>query len=155
MPDHSTDPEKAACYCLRRPAGAAEWQVYHDIRRDVMLESREFSRKLPTEAEELAPARYPLLLWLGEVPIGSIRIDDLGDGAAAFRLVAIDPVRQGQGHGRAMLDQAEHFARGLGCRQAVVYATQESAGFYECSGYAEEDWDEQAMAGIVQMVKPL
>ena len=155
QPPRQTEGEPGAGYRLRRPGDANEWQTYHDIRRDVMLESLEFTRKLPTEAEELAPARYPLMLWLDDEPIGTIRIDALEDGAAAFRLVAIDPKRQGQGHGRAMLDTAEAFARGIGCRRAVVYSTQEAAGFYESAGYAEDDWDEHAMAGIVQMVKQL
>jgi GNAT superfamily N-acetyltransferase len=75
--------------------------------------------------------------------------------AAALRLVAIDPAFQGGGHGRVMLERAEQFVRGLGCRKAVVYATPEAAGFYQTAGYDEEDWDEVCMGGIVQMLKML
>jgi GNAT superfamily N-acetyltransferase len=96
-----------------------------------------------------------LLLFKEDQPVGAIQIDDLQNKAAALRLVAIDPAHQGAGYGRIMLEQAEDFVRRLGCRQAVVYATPEAAGFYADSGYDEEDWDEACMGGIVQMLKRL
>ena len=47
------------------------------------------------------------------------------------------------------------FAREIGCRRAVVYATPESAGFYAAAGYAEDEFDDNYFGGIVQMAKPL
>ncbi|MGE0223621.1 MAG: GNAT family N-acetyltransferase [Acetobacteraceae bacterium] len=137
-------------YRLRRPASDAEWNTYHAIRQRVMFEDGEVDL-----SEELAPGHYPLILWLGAAPIGTIRIDSLDGEAAAFRLVAIDPDNQGRGHGRALLRQAEMFAREIGCRKAVVYSTPEAAGFYESAGYAEDPFDDEYFGGIVQMAKPL
>lgn len=142
-------------YRLRRPDSPAEWKAYHDIRREVMLESVEHAFNHPDEAEELAPRHYPLMLWLAEQPIGTIRVDNLDGGIAALRLVAIDPTHQAQGHGRALLDLAEAFARGLGCGKAVVYSTPEAAGFYASAGYAEGGWDDTYIGGIVLMEKAL
>jgi GNAT superfamily N-acetyltransferase len=137
-------------YRLGRPDGDAEWATYHAIRREVAFEDDDGD-----EAEERAPGHYPLLLWCGNDPVGTIRIDSLEGYAAAFRLVAINPHCQGQGHGRALLREAEAFARDLGCRKAVVYATPEAAGFYASAGYAEDPFDDQYFGGIVQMTKPL
>jgi GNAT superfamily N-acetyltransferase len=137
-------------YRLRRPASPAEWDAYHAIRRAVM-----FGEGDVDAAEELAPGNHPLLLWCGGRPVGTIRIDNLDGEAAAFRLVAIDPGEQGRGHGRAVLREAEAFARGIGCRKAVVYATPEAAGFYAAAGYAEDPFDDNYFGGIVQMAKPL
>jgi GNAT superfamily N-acetyltransferase len=140
-------PHSAGAYRLVPPGCAQDWQAYHAIRRRVF--------NLPRPEEPVSPDTHPLLLFLGDRPVGAIQVDDLKNAAAALRLVAIDPACQGAGHGRVMLERAEQFVRGLGCRKAVVYATPESAGFYASSGYDEDDWDEVCMGGIVQMLKHL
>jgi GNAT superfamily N-acetyltransferase len=141
-------------YRLRPPGTTDDWNAYHQLRRDVLLESMEHAID-NTDDDEHCPDHFPLLFWLDERPIGTIRVDCLEGGRAAMRLVAIDPGCQGQGHGRQLLREAESFARRLGCRRAVVYATPEAAGFYARGGYAEEEWDECCMGGIVQMAKAL
>ncbi|HEY1933994.1 MAG TPA: GNAT family N-acetyltransferase [Acetobacteraceae bacterium] len=139
-------------YCLRIPESAEEWETYHRIRRDVLLEALKYAVELK---DEVAPGHHPRLLCLDGKPIGSIRIDVVSSEHAALRLVAIDPVWQGQGHGATLLHLAEEFAVALGCTKTVVYATPEAAGFYSKAGFAEEDWDDAYVGGIVQMVKPL
>jgi GNAT superfamily N-acetyltransferase len=141
-----------ASYRLSRPASVEEWTAYHDIRRRVAFEAGEATDDDP---EERAEGNFPLLLKLGAAPIGTIRIDSLSNGDAALRLVAIDPAHQGEGHGRVLLREAEGFARDIGCRRAVVYATPEAAGFYAAAGYAEHEFDDNYFGGIVQMAKPL
>jgi GNAT superfamily N-acetyltransferase len=148
MPDGDGRP--GPTYRLRRPATPADWDAYHAIRREVMFEDDGAD-----DPEERAPGHYPLLLWCGDRPVGTIRIDNLDGEAAAFRLVAIDPAEQGRGHGRAVLREAEAFARDIGCRRAVVYATPEAAGFYAAAGYAEDPFDDNYFGGVVQMTKPL
>jgi GNAT superfamily N-acetyltransferase len=134
-------------YRLEPPRCGQDWEAYHGIRRKVF--------HLPRPEEDNAPTSHPMLLWLEDHPIGAIQIEDLCNQAAALRLVAIDPHWQGGGHGKVMLECAEKFAREIGCSKAVVYATPEAAGFYAQAGYDEEDWDEIAMGGIVQMLKNL
>jgi GNAT superfamily N-acetyltransferase len=136
-----------APYRLDRPRCAQDWRAYDGIRRQV------FNLRRP-EGEPDASC-HPLLLWLEDQPIGAIQVEDLRNAAAALRLVAIDPAWQARGHGRALLDRAEKYARDLGCRKAVVYATPEAAGFYANAGYDEENWDETSVGGIVQMLKNL
>ena len=142
--------EDASGYRLRPPASADEWEAYHRIRRDVLLEAQKYAVE---HADEHAPGHHPLLLWLDERPIGAIRIDILGEARAGLRLVAIDPSLHRQGHGRMLLQLAEDFARGAGCTRTVVYSTQDAAGFYAKAGYSEDDWDDSYVAGIVQMAK--
>lgn len=141
-----------AQYRLRLPDCPEEWEIYHRIRRDVLLEALKYDVELK---DELAPGNHPRLLCLNGAPIGSIRVDVVPPGKAALRLVAIDPQAQRRGHGAALLCLAENFARELGCTQAVVYATPEAAGFYSKAGYVEDDWDDAYVGGIVQMVKSL
>lgn len=139
-------------YRLARPTTAEEWETFRRIRRDVLLESRKYALE---EADDTAPGHHPFLLLLDDQPIGSIRIDVVDPTHAALRLVAIEPARQSQGHGRALLQLAEEFARAQHCSETVVYATPDAAGFYGKSGYVEDDWDETYISGIVQMVKRL
>src|ERR1700690_327484 len=141
-----------ARYRLSPPASTEEWAAYHDIRRRVAFEAGE---AIEDDPEERAQGHFPLLLKLGATSIGTIRVDSLSNGDAALRLVAIDPARQGEGHGRILLREAEAFAREIGCRRAVVYATPDSAGFYAAAGYAEDEFDDNYFGGIVQMAKPL
>lgn len=146
------DDGENAVYRLSRPASPAAWAAYHAIRRRVAFEASEDAEN---DSDELAPGHHPLLLTLGAVAIGTIRVDNINEGDAALRLVAIDPVHQGAGHGRILLREAEAFARDIGCRRAVVYATPEAAGFYASAGYAEDEFDDNYFGGIVQMAKPL
>jgi GNAT superfamily N-acetyltransferase len=142
-------------YRLSRPVLQAEWQAYREIRRSVHFEDGAKTTSSPDQDEDLTAGNYPLLLWLNGHPVGAMRIDSLEGGGAAFRLVAIHPECQGQGHGRALLREAEAFAREIGCRKAVIYSTIEAAGFYASAGYAEDDWDDQYFGGVVMMTKPL
>jgi GNAT superfamily N-acetyltransferase len=138
---------KSTAYSLRSPETAEDWQAYHGIRRRVF--------HLPRPEVDQSPESFPLVLFLERDAVGAIQVDRLDANAAALRLVAIDSSCQGSGHGRVMLQAAEDFVRGLGCRHAVVYATPEAAGFYSDSGYDEEDWDPISLGGIVQMQKKL
>lgn len=139
-------------YRLIRPATAPDQAAYHAIRRRVAFEAGEH---VDDDPDERAPGHHPLLLLWEIRAVGTIRIDDLDNGDAALRLVAIDPACQGEGHGRVLLREAEAFARAIGCGRAVVYATPEAAGFYAAAGYVEDEFDENYFSGIVQMVKPL
>ena len=147
MPDPRQGP-----YCLRPPASADDWEVYHRIRRDAELEAQKYTLECP---DDHAPGHHALLLCLADQPIGSIRIEITATGAAGLRLVALDPPAQRKGCGRALLQLAEAFARERGCAKAVLYATPDAVGFYTKAGYSEDDWDDVYISGIVQMTKPL
>src|SRR5882672_9492442 len=92
-----------AIYRLSRPASPEEWAAYHDIRRRVAFEAGE---AIEDDPDEHAQGHFPLLFKLGAAPIGTIRVDSLNNGDAALRLVAIDPPRQREGHGRMLLREA-------------------------------------------------
>jgi GNAT superfamily N-acetyltransferase len=139
-------------FCLRAPASPEDWDSYHRIHRDVLLESLKYAIEQPDDG---ASGQYALLLCRDDQPVGAIRIDIDGNGQAGLRLVAIDPASQSKGCGRRLLTLAEAFARAHGCRKAVLYATLDAVGFYSKAGYVEEDWDDAYISGIVQMAKPL
>lgn len=137
---------------LRPPETPADWEAYHRIRRDVLLEAQKYAVEHPDES---APGHHPMLLWLEGEPVGSIRIDIDTAGRAGLRLVAVHPDLQKRGCGRALLRLAEDFARAQGCTRTVLYSTLDAVGFYAKAGYSEDDWDDVYVSGVVQMTKPL
>lgn len=147
MPD-----PRLGSFRLHPPETPEDWEAYHHIRQEVLLEARKDAME---EADEHAPGHHPMLLWLDRKPVGSIRIDIDSAGRAGLRMVAVDPDLQKRGCGRALLCLAEDFARRQGCTRAVLYATPDAVGFYAKAGYQEEDWDDVYISGIVQMAKPL
>jgi GNAT superfamily N-acetyltransferase len=137
---------------LRPPSSPADWEAYHRIRKEVLLEAQKYAVE---HSNEEAPGCHPMLLWLDQQPVGSIRIDIDDQGRAGLRLVAVHPELQQRGCGRALLRLAEEFARSHGCTRTVLYSTLDAVGFYAKSGYCEEDWDDVYVSGIVQMAKLL
>ena len=128
-------------YELARPASVAEWAAYHDIRRVAI-----FERYLPghtydpDDADEFKELNFSHLLRRDGRAIGTIRIDILGDARAAFRLIAIRPDLQRQGHGTILLRLAEQRAISFGCSEIVLNAIKPALGFYEKHGYEPGAW---------------
>lgn len=61
-------------------------------------------------------------------------------GRGYFGLLSVDPARQGNGLGRALVDAAEQYCRERGCRWIdlrVVSVREELAPFYRKLGYSE------------------
>ena len=136
-----------------------DWHEYHSIRRTVLWERRGLSNYDENHADEYSPANHPLLLRLNRRAIGTVRLDDCGNGTGAVRLVAIEPEFQRQGHGRVLSDFIENYARRLGILTLYVNAVPEAVGYYRKLGWMPEIWDEAELVGIasecLQMSKRL
>jgi ribosomal protein S18 acetylase RimI-like enzyme len=64
--------------------------------------------------------------------------EDLRDGEAAFRLLAVDPGAQGRGSARALLDEVVHRARADGREALLLHTTRwmrRAAALYEGLGF--------------------
>ena len=59
-----------ATYRLAPPSCRADWDVYHRIRQEVLLESLKYAMEQPDEEDE--PGHHPLLFWKDDQPIGTI-----------------------------------------------------------------------------------
>jgi len=102
-------------HTLRAPANADELQQYHEIRRRVLWENRgQFGVYNENHPDDFKSGHHPLLLVHDGAVVGVIRIDIEG-AQAILRRVAIRDDIQRTGHGRAMLELSETFARHHGC----------------------------------------
>lgn len=147
-------------YALERPACGEDWQAFHDIREQVLWSSRGRSGYNRQHADDYAvPDNHPMLLKLQGRPIGTVRLDDFGDGTGCVRLVAIIAEEQGKGHGRIMSELLEAKARDRGIGTLFVNAAPEAVAFYERTGWSRYEWDRAELVGIaadcVQMRKLL
>jgi N-acetylglutamate synthase-like GNAT family acetyltransferase len=135
-------------YELIEVRAKSDWQEYHSLRRRVLWERRGLTNYDETHADEYKAANHPLLLKLDGRAIGTVRLDDFGNGAGAVRLVAIEPDLQRQGHGRVLSDYVENYARRLGIKTLYVNAAPEAVGYYEKLAWKPEVWDEAELVGI-------
>ena len=142
-----------ATYSLRRPLNEAEWQVYHTIRRRVLFENRGATDYDATHPDECRDGNHPLLLFLNDEPMGTIRVDIRRD-AAIFRRVAVPEAQQRKGHGSAMLALAEKYASERGCTTVRSFLSPDAVGFYERCGFHLE-YAAGANHGDVPMSKSL
>lgn len=147
-------------YTLAGPLNEADWRAFHQIRRKVLFEGRHRDVVYNDDhPDDMAPGNHPLLLKLESVPIGTVRLDNFGDGTGCLRLVAITQDEQGRGHGRELGRLVEGFARSLGIHTLYLNSAPEAVGFYEKSGWTRNDWDPSELVGIaeacVQMRKPI
>jgi predicted acetyltransferase len=124
-----------------RPATEAEWAAYHDIRQAAIFERYLPGQTYdPEDVDEFKELNFPHLLRQNSEAIGTIRIDILHHQGAAFRLIAIRPDRQRQGHGTMLLRLAEARAISFGCSEIVLNAIKPALGFYREQGYEPGPW---------------
>jgi GNAT superfamily N-acetyltransferase len=146
-------------YELVKVTTESDWREYHSLRRHVLWEARGQSGYDDKRPGEYVATNTPLLLKLNGRPIGTTRLDHLGDRRAVVRLVAVAADVQRQGHGRILSELVEGYARRLGVNTLLVNADPDAVGFYKKLGWETHVWDETELTGIAsdctQMTKAL
>src|SRR6267154_2626172 len=122
-------------YDLIKVATESDWREYHSLRRHVLWEARGRDGYDETRPGEYISPSTPLLLKLNGRPIGTTRLDNLGDHKGVVRLVAIAADAQRQGHGRILSELVDDYARRLGLNTLLVNADPDAVGYYEKMGW--------------------
>jgi N-acetylglutamate synthase-like GNAT family acetyltransferase len=137
----------------------SDWGDYHLLRRQVLWEARGKSGYDENHVDDRMPTNHPLLLKFDGRSIGTTRLDNLGNGKGAVRLVTVAADVQRQGHGRVLSALVETYARRLGIKYLFVNAAPEAIGYYEKMGWEYYSWDVEERTGIasdcMQMRKTL
>jgi N-acetylglutamate synthase-like GNAT family acetyltransferase len=147
-------------YELLPPATTEEWAAYNDIRRIELFEAKgRFGVYDANHPDEFLPGSHPLLLRLDGRPIGTVRLDERGEGGGVMRLVAILKAEQGKGHGRHLQQLVEAICRQRGIGMLYINSAPEAVGFYEKLGWERHSWEPGELVGIastcIQMRKVL
>jgi GNAT superfamily N-acetyltransferase len=142
---------------LITPTTDDQWDSYHRIRREELFEARgQLGVYNANHPDDRAPHNHPKLLVYSGDYVGVVRVD-IDKGVAALRRVAIRADAQHRGHGRALLELVQRFARDAGCTKLISFVAPDAVAFYQGSGFDVEQ--EGAMGasshGSVYMTKPL
>lgn len=103
--------------------------------------------------------------------LGCVHLKKESDGSCYLGMLTVDPVRQGGGLGKEIMERSEAVAREWGCRRmrmTVISVRAELLAFYERRGYARTGKSEPFPEGdprfglpkvrgltFVELVKPL
>lgn len=88
--------------------------------------------------------------------IGGLILVPVDDEEIRMMQVAVDPVHQGEGVGRRLIEYAQTVAKEIGYNRIVMHAMLSVVGFYEKLGFTQEDdMFEEKGINFVRMVKVL
>ncbi len=120
-------------------------RAYADFLPEAMMPEAVAARaRWQTNLEEGAAARRTTLVYelggriSGYASVGPARGDDAEPGVGELMAVYVDPVAQGAGVGRALMDAAEARLRGNGYAEAVLWVFAANAMAREF--YARRGW---------------
>ncbi|MCB2099636.1 MAG: GNAT family N-acetyltransferase [Rhodobacterales bacterium] len=139
-----TTHELGSLFTLRPPESAEEWELVHSIRQRAIFEPQlpHIAYDPENRPEDHATGHQVLCLLRNTVLVGTVRVDDLGEGRAAWRQLAIEPACHGLGYGRVLLALAERWAARRGYRRVVLHSPKAALMFYARNGYLHSEWDE-------------
>ena len=86
--------------------------------------------------EHDGPDTKYIVLLDGDFPVATCRIYELDRDSVMVGRVVVLPDYRGRGLGRLVMEEAEAWARELGCRRIALESRDVAVGFYEKLGYA-------------------
>ena len=117
----------------RGDSSRAGWTTEADILGGQRTDAGEISRLVAQDESAI------LLCWRAGELVGSLHLERVDDATAYMGMLVIKPVLQGQGLGRSVMAEAEHFARvewGASRMQIqVITLRHELIAYYERRGY--------------------
>jgi len=140
--------------------GTEDWVSFHEIQRTALFEQGVDEYKPHYhDACFHRPAQRSLILlkWNGAA-LGVTTLDQFADNSAATRSVAIAKEFQGKGHGLALGQLTQQFAKTQGVSTLCVNAGDHAVDFYRRLGFEKETWDLNEYEGssnpekMIQMV---
>jgi len=126
---------------LVRVADHDDWNAYHRIRREVLFEDRGLFHGAydPMHPDNFVASHHPLLMFVADAPVGTVRLDCEANGLGIVRMVAVDGARQRRGHGRRMMALLERYALEQGCVFLEVNSAPDAVEFYQRLGWTLVD----------------
>jgi ribosomal protein S18 acetylase RimI-like enzyme len=117
------------------------WNSYHEIARTSLFKNNKSEYYTALKILDSYYAKMtPLLLSFNGEAMGTVALDELGDGRAAMRMVAVEKSHHGRGHGRALGSLLMEFARSHGIKRLCVNAGSDAVGYYTSLGFTPETW---------------
>lgn len=136
--------------------GSSRYKELLDLRYKVLLQPLGLKFLDSYREEEATFLHIGCLDGVSDKLIGGLILVPIDNDEIRVMQVAIDPVHQGEGTGRKLLEHTETIAKEIGYEKLVMHAMLSVVGFYEKLGFKQDsDLFEEKGISFVRMVKEL
>ena len=136
--------------------GSSRYKELLDLRYKVLLQPLGLKFLDSYREEEATFLHIGCLDGVSDQLIGGLILVPIDNEEIRVMQVAIDPVHQGEGIGRKLLEHTETIAKEIGYEKLVMHAMLSVVGFYEKLGFKQDsDLFEEKGISFVRMVKEL
>ena len=136
--------------------GSSRYKELLDLRYKVLLQPLGLKFLDSYREEEASFLHIGCIESSTDELIGGLILVPIDNEEIRVMQVAIDPVHQGEGLGRKLIEHTETIAKEIGYERLVMHAMLSVVGFYEKLGFKQDsDLFEEKSISFVRMVKEL
>lgn len=136
--------------------GSSRYKELLDLRYKVLLQPLGLKFLDSYREEEASFLHIGCIESSTDELIGGLILVPIDNEEIRVMQVAIDPVHQGEGLGRKLIEHTEAIAKEIGYERLVMHAMLSVVGFYEKLGFKQDsDLFEEKSISFVRMVKEL
>jgi N-acetylglutamate synthase-like GNAT family acetyltransferase len=118
---------------IKAPQTTLEWEMYYDLRYRVLREP--LGQPVGSERNEGDQTGIHFAAYENGVLKAIARLDQQDTTICQIRFVAVEPLAQGEGFGRIIMEAAEQKAWELGVKKILLHARENALPFYSKLGY--------------------
>jgi N-acetylglutamate synthase-like GNAT family acetyltransferase len=119
---------------IKAPQTTLEWEMYYDLRYRVLREP--LGQPVGSERNEGDQTGIHFAAYENGVLKAIARLDQQDATICQIRFVAVEPLAQGEGFGRIIMEAAEQKAWELGVKKILLHARENALPFYSKLGYS-------------------
>ncbi len=120
---------------VRTPITPKEWEQYYAMRYDVLR--KPLNQPIGSERNDGDLNGIHFALYEDGMLRAIARLDKVDETTAQTRFVAVDPVVQGKGFGKLIMDAVEAKSIARGDKKMILHARDYALQFYLRLGYTE------------------
>lgn len=120
---------------IRTPITPKEWEQYYAMRYDVLR--KPLNQPIGSERNDGDLIGIHFALYEDGMLRAIARLDRVDETTAQTRFVAVDPVVQGKGFGKLIMDAVEAKSIARGDKKMILHARDYALQFYLRLGYTE------------------
>lgn len=120
---------------IRTPITPREWELYYALRYDVLR--KPLNQPFGSERNDGDLTGKHFALYEDGMLRAIARLDKVDETTSQTRFVAVDPVAQGKGFGKLIMEAVEAKSKASGDKKMILHARDYALQFYLRLGYTE------------------
>lgn len=120
---------------IRKPITPKEWEQYYALRYDVLR--KPLNQPIGSERNDGDLTGIHFALYEDGMLRAIARLDKVDESTGQTRFVAVDPIVQGKGFGKLIMEAVEAKSIERGDKKMILHARDYALQFYLRLGYAE------------------